>query len=94
MKITKEHKAMLASYARSILGATVALYIAGVTDIKDLWAALLGAMLPVILRALNPDDPAFGKLPDPKVVERAAKKVVKKKTAAKKTTAKKKTVKK
>ena len=90
---------MLASYGRSILGATAALYAAGVTDPKDLWAALVGALLPVILRAANPNDPAFGKLPEPEVVKKAANKAVKKtvskkpatkKAPAKKTTPKKK----
>ena len=38
----KELKAMLASYARSVVGAAAALYTAGVTDPKDLWAAQIG----------------------------------------------------
>lgn len=66
-------KAMLASYGRSVLGAGLALYMAGVTDPKDLWAALVAALAPVVLRAINPNDPAFGRLPDVKVVEEAAK---------------------
>jgi hypothetical protein len=36
-------KAMLASYGRSVLGSVIALYMAGVTDPKDLWAALVAA---------------------------------------------------
>jgi hypothetical protein len=87
MELSKEHKAILASYGRSILGATAALYAAGITDPKDLWAALFGALLPVILRAVNPNDPAFGKLPDVKVVKKATSKAVKK-TVAKKSTPK------
>lgn len=79
---------MLASYGRSILGATAALYAAGITDPKDLWAALVGAVLPVILRAANPNDPAFGKLPEPAVVKKATNKAVKK-AVTKKATAKK-----
>lgn len=66
-------KAMLASYGRSVLGAGLALYMAGVTDPKDLWAALVAALAPVVLRAINPNDPAFGRLPDVKEVEVAAK---------------------
>lgn len=69
MKLKKEHKAVLASYGRSVLGAVVALYIAGVTDPKELWAALVAALAPVALRALNPNDPAFGRLPKPSIVE-------------------------
>jgi hypothetical protein len=48
----KELKAMLASYARSVVGAASALYVAGVTDPKDLWAALVGALIPVAARRL------------------------------------------
>jgi hypothetical protein len=69
----KELKAMLASYARSVVGAASALYVAGVTDPKDLWAALVGAVIPVLARAVNPNDPAFGRLPAAKAVEEALK---------------------
>lgn len=56
-------KAMLASYARSVLGAAIALYAAGVTDpVKLVWA-LVAALVPVATRALNPNDKAFGVLP-------------------------------
>ena len=72
---SKELKAMLASYARSILAAGLALYISGVTDPKDLWAALVAALAPVALRALNVNDPAFGRLPAAKAVDEALKKV-------------------
>ena len=73
MELKKEHKAMLASYVRSVVGAVAALYAAGVTDPKDLWAALLGALLPVAARAINPNDPAFGRMPAAKAVEKALK---------------------
>lgn len=53
-------KAALASYARSVLAAGTALYLAGVTDPVDLGKALLAGLLPVALRALNKNDPAFG----------------------------------
>lgn len=78
----KEIKAMLASYARSVIGAASALYVAGVTDPKDLWAALVGAIIPVAARAINPNDPAFGRLPAAKAVQDALSKAkaVKKKT--------------
>lgn len=85
MKLKKEHKAMLASYGRSVLGAVAALYIAGVTDPKELWAALVAALAPVALRALNPNDPAFGRLPKPSIVEDLLKNV---KAPAKKPAAK------
>ncbi|MBM3910816.1 MAG: hypothetical protein FJ356_04125 [Thaumarchaeota archaeon] len=69
----KQLKAMLASYARSVVGAGSALYVAGVTDPKDLWAALVGAIIPVLARAVNPNDSAFGRLPAAKAVEEALK---------------------
>ena len=69
----KEIKAMLASYARSVVGAAAALYAAGVTDPKDLWAALVGALVPVAARAVNPNDAAFGRMPAAKAVEEALK---------------------
>lgn len=68
-------KAMLASYARSIVGAASTLYLAGVTDPKDLAWALVGALIPVASRAVNPNDKAFGKMPKVKDVEEALKDV-------------------
>ena len=87
-------KKALASYGRSVLGAAVALYMSGVTDPKTLSYALVAALAPVALRAINPNDAAFGKLPSVSVVEVAlstakAKKPAAKKPAAKKTAAKK-----
>lgn len=84
-------KAILASYGRSVLGSVLALYMAGVTDPKDLWAALVAALAPVAIRALNPNDKAFGVLPDAETVDKAlkaakkpVKKAVKKKATVKK----------
>ncbi len=83
MELKKEHKAMLASYGRSVVGAASALYVAGVTDPKDLWAALVGALIPVLARAVNPNDPSFGRMPAAKAVEEALSKAkAKKKKAA------------
>jgi hypothetical protein len=73
MELSKKNKAMLASYARSVVGAASALYVAGITDPKDLWAALVGALIPVAARAVNPNDPAFGRLPKASAVEEALK---------------------
>ncbi len=72
---SKQLKAMAASYGRSILGAVLALYMAGVTDPKDLWAALVAALAPVALRAVNPNDKAFGVLPTANAVDEALKTV-------------------
>ena len=84
---TVQLKAMLASYGRSVLGAGLALYMSGVTDPKDLWAALVAALAPVALRAINPNDKAFGVLPTVDAVDTALKAVkapIKKKAATKK----------
>ena len=84
-------KALLASYGRSVLASGLALYMAGVTDPKDLWTALIAAIAPVALRAINPNDKAFGRLPEASVLEEAlktakapVKKVAKKAVAPKK----------
>ena len=90
---TEQLKALLSSYGRSVLASGLALYMAGVTDPKDLWTALIAAIAPVALRAINPNDKAFGVLPDAKEVDealKAAKAPVKKKAVAKKAVAKKK----
>ena len=59
--MSKELKAMAASWARSFLAAGIAVYRAGVTDPADIAKAGLAAILPVMLRYLNPSDTAFGK---------------------------------
>ena len=82
MELNKKQKAMLASYGRSIVGATASLYVAGVTDPKDLWAALVGALLPVAIRYVNPNDSAFGRLPKASEVEEALKSAKPKKKKA------------
>jgi hypothetical protein len=87
---TEQLKAMLASYGRSALAAGLALYMSGVTDPKTLAYSLLAAVAPVALRAINPNDKSFGRLPDAAEVDVALKtaKVVKK-APAKKAVAKK-----
>ena len=62
-------KAMLASYARSFLAAALAVYATGETGSKALLAAGLSAVVPVAIRAINPKDPAFGKIADIAAVE-------------------------
>jgi hypothetical protein len=88
---TEQLKALLSSYARSVLASGLALYMAGVTDPKDLWTALVAAIAPVAIRAINPNDKAFGVLPDAKEVEKALKaaKAPVKKAAVKKAAPKK-----
>ena len=54
-------KRLLASYARAFAGAVLTLWIAGETDPHKLIAAGVAAILPPLLRWLNPNDPAFGR---------------------------------
>lgn len=82
--MNKTMKAMFESYARSILGAASTLYLAGITDPKDLAWSLVGAIAPVALRYINPNDPAFGRLPKVEEVEVALKAVKPVKKTAKK----------
>jgi hypothetical protein len=56
----KDIKTIAASYARSFAAAALALYLAGETDPAKLGAAGLAAVLPPLLRWLNPKDSAFG----------------------------------
>jgi hypothetical protein len=48
---------------------------AGVTDPKDLAYSLIGAIIPVALRYVNPSDKAFGRLPSIEDVDTALKAV-------------------
>ena len=56
----EKSKALLASWARSFLAAAIAVYMTGVTDPKAIATAGVAAVLPVVLRWLNPKDSAFG----------------------------------
>jgi hypothetical protein len=53
-------KLMAASWARSFMAASLAVYMSGNTDLKAVGSAGLAAVLPVVLRYLNPKDAAFG----------------------------------
>ena len=61
-KVTMQEQILnaLASYGRAFLSAALALYMTGNTDPKDLIAAGVAAVAPVILKALNPNDKVFG----------------------------------
>ena len=77
-------KALLASYGRSVLGSGLALYMSGVTDPKTLAYSLLAAIAPVALRAINPADTAFGRMPSAEEVDNVVKKASVKKAPTKK----------
>jgi hypothetical protein len=57
----KELKPMLASYARSFIASSLAVYMAGVTDPKAILSAGIAAVLPVLMRWLNPNDQVYGR---------------------------------
>ena len=59
--MTSKDKAILGSYARSFLTGALTLYMAGETDPRKLLAAGIAAVLPPLLRWLNPNDQAFGR---------------------------------
>jgi hypothetical protein len=57
----KELKPMLASYARSFIAASLAVYMAGVSDPKAILSAGGAALVPVLMRWLNPKDTVYGR---------------------------------
>lgn len=57
----KQVKAAAMSYARTALSAMLGAYIAGQTDPKLLASLALSAVAAPLLRALNPNDAAFGR---------------------------------
>jgi len=57
----KNAKALASSYGRSALSAVLALYMTGNTDPTDLSKAAIAAIIPPLLRWLNPKDQAFGR---------------------------------
>ena len=59
--MSAQNKAMLASYARSVIAAMAAVVSTGNTDAQDLAKAAVAALLPVIMRWANPKDPAYGR---------------------------------
>lgn len=61
-KVTVQEQILnaLASYGRAFLSASLALYMTGNTEPKDLVAAGVASVAPLILKALNPNDKSFG----------------------------------
>ena len=59
--MSAQTKAMLASYARSVVAAVAAVASTGNTNPQDLGKAAVAALLPVVMRWANPKDPAFGR---------------------------------
>lgn len=75
-------KEAIESYARSFIVASIAVYSAGETDIKAIVIAGLAAVVGPAIRAMNPQDPAFGVIANAADVEIKA--LVKKSTKKKK----------
>lgn len=61
MKISKQQKAALQSYLRSVVGAVVAVAATGNYAPDDLSKAAIAALIPPVLRWVNSSDPAFGR---------------------------------
>ena len=61
LKITSKDKAMFASYARSVVGALIAVYSTGTTDLRDYGKGAIAAIIPPLLRWVNPKDAGFGR---------------------------------
>jgi hypothetical protein len=54
-------KAMIASYLRSVVGALIAVYSTGTTDPRNFGKGAIAAIIPPLLRWVNPKDSAFGR---------------------------------
>lgn len=59
--MNKQIKALAASYSRTVIAAVLAVYMTGNTNPTDLGKAGIAALLPPLLRWLNPKDQAFGR---------------------------------
>jgi hypothetical protein len=76
-----KQKAVLESYGRSFVVALAASYSSGETELKALVIAGLAAIIGPAIRAINPNDPSFGRVAE--VVEVELKKAAKKAPAKK-----------
>jgi hypothetical protein len=54
-------QAMLASYGRSVVGAVIAVYMTGANNPTDYVKAAIAALIPPVMRWVNPNDTAFGR---------------------------------
>jgi hypothetical protein len=61
MKINEQFKQMSLTWFRAASAATIALYLAGETDLKALGLAALTGFLGPALKYLDPSAPEFGK---------------------------------
>jgi hypothetical protein len=61
MKLSPKQHAALVSYARHVLGAVLAVAATGNYQLEDLAKAAVAALIPPVLRWINPKDEAFGR---------------------------------
>jgi hypothetical protein len=54
-------QALLASYGRSVVGAVIAVYMTGATNPTDYVKAAIAALIPPVMRWVNPNEKAFGR---------------------------------
>ena len=54
-------QALLASYGRSVVGAVIAVYMTGANNPTDYVKAAIAALIPPVMRWVNPKDTAFGR---------------------------------
>jgi hypothetical protein len=59
--MNEQIKAVTLSYTRVFAAAILALYLAGERDLAMLWEAGVAAVLPPLLRWLNPNDTNYGR---------------------------------
>lgn len=59
--MSKQIKALAASYSRTVVAAVLAVYMTGNTSPTDLGKAAIAALLPPLMRWANPADKAFGR---------------------------------
>lgn len=59
--MSKQLKALAASYSRTVVAAVLAVYMTGNTSSTDLGKAGIAALLPPLMRWANPSDKAFGR---------------------------------
>lgn len=54
-------QALAASYGRSVVGAVIAVYLTGSTTPTDYFKAGIAALIPPVMRWVNPKDAAYGR---------------------------------
>jgi hypothetical protein len=59
--MTKQLKALAASYSRTVIAAVLAVYMTGNSSPTDLGKAAIAALIPPIMRWANPKDQSFGR---------------------------------